>query len=288
MIKLFVSDMDGTLLNSKAVISDRNAQSIKRLQAAGIEFMIATGRTFHSAHPFLEMQGIECEMINLNGAAVYDNHGRLEKSIPIGMDQAKTIISYCKEKQLSFSIMDAENFYVNNQQEFLSRVFRHLHQEDQTQDSRLQFAAEVGHVKDLQDYVMDAGHPILKISILSSDNPQALDNFYQDFKDTRHLDITSSGKDNLEITHAHAQKGLAVQDYVQAKGWSMKEVLAIGDSLNDRSMLTMAKYGYVMDNASDEVKALSPLRAPHHDRDGVAQIIDKLLNAIETGKDFIL
>ena len=55
MIKLIASDMDGTLLNDKMEVSDENAQAIRDAQAAGIEFMVATGRNRKEALPPLKL-----------------------------------------------------------------------------------------------------------------------------------------------------------------------------------------------------------------------------------------
>ena len=57
----------------------------------------------------------------------------------------------------------------------------------------------------------------------------------------------------------------------------MDEVATIGDSLNDRSMLRMAKYSYAMENAPDEVKAMARYAAPANTDDGVAIVIERLL-----------
>ena len=59
MIKLIASDMDGTLLNDKMEVSDENAQAIRDAQAAGIEFMVATGRGVTEATPLLAAQDLQ-------------------------------------------------------------------------------------------------------------------------------------------------------------------------------------------------------------------------------------
>ena len=70
MIKLIASDMDGTLLNDKMEVSDENAQAIRDAQAAGIEFMVATGRGVTEATPLLAAQDLKPAFITLNGAMV--------------------------------------------------------------------------------------------------------------------------------------------------------------------------------------------------------------------------
>ena len=91
------------------------------------------------------------------------------------------------------------------------------------------------------------------------------------------LDVTSSAADNIEVTHINAQKGLAVEAYAQSQGYTLDEVATIGDSLNDRSMLQMAKHSYAMDNAPDHIKAMAQNIAPANTIDGVAIILEQLI-----------
>lgn len=269
--------MDGTLLNANHLISDKNAASIKKLQSKGIEFMIATGRTFHSAKPFLDMHQIDCEMINLNGAAIYSKNGQLLKSIPMDNKLTHSMISYCQNNNIGYSIMDANYLFVQNRQAFIEHFSAFISHDKEASITDAQFINDIKYIRDISEYNFSKHNQVLKMMILS-ENTEILNKFHQTFDSNPSLDITSSGPDNLEVTHALAQKGLAIEDYVKDKGWTMNQVVTIGDSLNDRSMIEMAGFGYVMDNASDQVKELSNLRAPHHDKDGVSFVIEELIH----------
>ncbi len=277
MIKLFVSDMDGTLLNSKHTITKETVDSIKALQASGIEFMIATGRTFASSKTLLDMFGIECEIINLNGAAIYDNKGQILESIPLENNITQSLIEYCNNYHIEYSIMTENNIYVNDKEIFLQRMNNYF-SANNTQDdvTTAQFIGEFSNSFDISELENHPDEHPLKMVVVS-DRPATLASLKRLFEKDGSLDITSTHHDNLEITHIYAQKGFAIQSYVNKKGWSMEEVAAIGDSLNDRSMLKMAGFGFAMDNASDDIKKLAPYIAPDHDKDGVAHIIHEIL-----------
>src|SRR5699024_12560543 len=94
------------------------------------------------------------------------------------------------------------------------------------------------------------------------------------------LDSTSSGPDNLAVTHSKAQKGFAVAEYAASSGIAMEDVATIGDSLNERSMLQTAGHSYAMDNASPELKEMAKFIAPSHREDGVAVVIEEILNQL--------
>ena len=86
MIKLIASDMDGTLLNANMQISEENIQAIKYAQSQGVEFMVATGRNRKEALPPLQEAGIDCAMITLNGAQVFDKSGTSLFTVPISKE----------------------------------------------------------------------------------------------------------------------------------------------------------------------------------------------------------
>lgn len=281
MIKLFVSDLDGTLLNEKHVISPTTASAIKKLQQKDIEFMVATGRTFSTAKPLLQVHDINCQMINLNGAAVYDAQGKAQGSIPLEIETVYDLFTYLSASQTNYSVMTQDNFYVSDKNNFIKRLERMFHGLTQENDpqggtSAAQFIGEVDYVKELNEYEIAEDDLPLKLMILSQSSQKLLQ-FRKTFAEHQDIDITSSSIDNLEITHHHAQKGLAVKKYAESNGYTMDEVATIGDSLNDRSMLQMARYSYAMDNASQNVKAMAKYIAPSHREDGVAQVIENIL-----------
>ncbi len=279
MIKLFVSDMDGTLLNGQHVISSANAQAIRDLEKAGIEFLIATGRSYNSAAPLLKMHDLTAKMITLNGATFNEKDGSIKYTHTLASSDINEMIQYAQDHQLDYSLMTPEEYYLNDYQEFIDRIEAHM-QLSQTdiddQSSTSQFIVDTSFVHPVEDYNPDAELPICKIMILSTDE-EAKQQFIKQFNDYPDLDITSSAPDNLEITSNKAQKGLALEDYAAENGYSLNEIVTIGDSLNDRSMLQMAHYSFAMENASDEVKSLANYQAPHHNEDGVAKVIHDIL-----------
>lgn len=286
MIKLFVSDMDGTLLNAEHMISDKTAAAVRKLEEAGIEFMIATGRTYASAKPLLQMHNIQGEMINLNGAAIYSDSGELVHSIPLNSQIIQDMFTYLNEANINYSLMTAREFYTHDVEGFLNRMTRFFDEQTveiltdihtkSADSSDAQFLADMDFLRDLKDYTLTHHNPPLKLMVLSPDTRE-LEAFRDRFEENPLIDITSSSPDNLEITSHLAQKGLAVENYAAKRGYSMDEVLTIGDSLNDRSMLQMAGHSYAMANASAEVKAMAKEIAPSHREDGVAWVIEQIL-----------
>lgn len=279
MIKLFVSDMDGTLLNGNHEISSRNAEAIRALQSNGVEFMIATGRTIFGTLPLLQQHDLTAHLVNLNGAAIYDEHHRLTASLPMHHPTVEEIFNFAETYQLDYSILTDTKSYVLDVDKYIENLKRFipLPSKDNALSSGHFFEGINDFVRPLSTFNFDGEEQILKLMIYGPNNTSSLARLRSHFDSFSEVDITSSAFDNLEITNAHAQKGLAVEAFAKQHGYTMDEVATIGDSLNDRSMLRMAKYSYAMENAPDEVKAMARYAAPTNTEDGVAIVIERLL-----------
>ena len=69
---VLLSDMDGTLLNSRKEITDADRSAIERFTALGGRFTVATGRTIQSFDQFRSILGLKYPIIMYNGAAIHD------------------------------------------------------------------------------------------------------------------------------------------------------------------------------------------------------------------------
>jgi Cof subfamily protein (haloacid dehalogenase superfamily) len=91
------------------------------------------------------------------------------------------------------------------------------------------------------------------------------------------IEITTSKPEYLEFTHRDATKGKALEYLAVAKGIVKEDIIAIGDSFNDISMIQYAGLGVAMGNAPAEVKEYADYVTGTNDEDGVAQVIDKFV-----------
>ena len=93
MIRLFASDMDGTLINNKGYISDRTINAVKRLQKSGVHFIVNTGRDYHAAKRELDAASLSCDMICHSGACTYDVYGNAFHIASLPKSIAKQILN---------------------------------------------------------------------------------------------------------------------------------------------------------------------------------------------------
>lgn len=277
MIKLFASDMDGTLLDETHTINDRTAKAIHDLQAAGVEFMIATGRDYQSASRLTKAQNISCAMINLNGSLVHDKDGNVIYDCPLEQETIESVITYLINHDLLYTIYTEAYTYFYNRDEYIQNTFKNLQKRFNFDDlTAAQIKDNLMENKDASEFTFSKENPVLKMMIMS-ENDDKLHHTRHYLEKFPELDVTSSGPGNLEITHKDAQKGLAIIKYIEKQGYTMDNVVTIGDSLNDRSMLQLCPNSYAMANASDEIKKMAAHTTFSNDQYGVAVVIEELL-----------
>lgn len=123
--------------------------------------------------------------------------------------------------------------------------------------------------------------PIYKISTTFFDQDK-INALKDDIHRIDQLHAVSTSKNDLEITHVNAQKGTALLRYAQTRKITPSQILAVGDSGNDLSMLSLdLGVTAAMANASAAVKDVCSVIAPSNDQDGVVFLIEDILEQNE-------
>lgn len=275
MIRLVASDMDGTLLRENGTVSDRTAQMIKDLQASGVHFVVCTGRSYEDARIPLDEQGISCDIICMNGASVYNCQGEQVYRQELSAGQVKFIMDCCREEVVfdfmtnkgSCTLTTKEQFKQYFQAGLLQSVAGGITYEYLV--SRFRFLKEQElFTSGLEFYKMSVIHP----------SPFVLERVKANLAGNVHLAVAASHHTNLEITNSAAQKGLALLQYAQLKGIRAKEIMAIGDSENDRSMLSLPLgITVAMENSMESIKQAARCMTRSNEEDGVAYAIETLI-----------
>ena len=117
MIKLIASDMDGTLLNSKHVISKGNVEAIKKAQELGVDFAIVTGRDYNGVKDFAKEFDLNCEFILMNGAEYRDRQGNILEGIKLNKNTLEDIIKIMDEAGLIMEIFTGDSILVKSKEE---------------------------------------------------------------------------------------------------------------------------------------------------------------------------
>lgn len=285
MIKVIASDMDGTLLNEKHVVSERTVKAIKKASECGIRFMIITGRTFKGALEGLGMADFECDYIVSSGAEVRNAKQERVFQGLIKTEDCKKICSVL-EKYPAHALFctDFLEYCLGDEEQLEKNIEEHIKAFDAAvTDEKVKKHPmyEILKEKTLRaenyEELERLQVPISKIFAFSADI-EMLKDLRAELKEIPHIVIADSGENNLEITDVSAQKGLVLKNYIESLGYTMEEVMVLGDSMNDYSMFAMDFGATVaMENADPRIKKLASYITKSNAEDGVAYAIEELL-----------
>lgn len=246
--KLVASDLDGTLLNSKAEVSKENISAISELAKRGIHFVLSTGRTFAEIPDVLKNSPDIRYSIYSNGAVVYDKV------------TGKRIFT-CIPNELVRNILDTVNRFethVTVRYEGCAFVDKNF-QSDYHFEYYNVCDAHKRVVRDFAVYSDDFHN-----FSYSADNVEDVSVFFRNYEDKiRCKDIFSKisslrvvevDKFNIEILNSEAGKGNALHSLADMLGIEYSETVSIGDSDNDRSSIEAAGLGLAVSNSTEALK----------------------------------
>lgn len=286
-IKLIVTDMDGTLLNEQIEISNENRDAIKRAQNAGIEFMVATGRSRSIGYPLVEAASLHTPFIGLNGAQAFDEKGTAIYTSTINQKDIAVLAGIYAEYPITHEFMTSDGRfttltieeYLDVYSHVLQNINRQLSYEDSFKYILENHADErILTVKNYDIFSKTEGLKVLKSFVHATQNKEILPELQSHIEaKLPSVNVTSSTDILLEITHETANKGNAIKKYAESKGYKASEVVTIGDNLNDSSMIAWAKHSYAVENAHPKVKELATYQAPHHSKHVIAYVVNQVL-----------
>ncbi|BCB06009.1 Cof-type HAD-IIB family hydrolase [Bacillus sp. KH172YL63] len=284
MITSITTDMDGTLLNELQEISAANKQAILDAQERGVEVIVATGRSYEEARYVIADAGISCDIICANGAEVRNKEGEIVYQAAIEDALAKNITSALRETGVYFEIYTDQGTYTEDEEmgiELIVDIYTtanpDISREQVRQAARERF--EKGHIQVVEDYAVvleDASKLVYKFLVFSYDK-KTLTEANEKLQNISGVAISSSGKENLEVNSIDAQKGVALENLLRDKGLSVEDAMAMGDNLNDLSMMKVVGRPVAMGNALDQIIEFCPITTATNKEDGVAKAIQEAL-----------
>ena len=285
MIKVIASDMDGTLLGEDHKIAPETLSAIKEACDAGIRFMICTGRNFPGAMNELEGADLTCDYIVGSGAEVRDPRQQVVRSTAISPRLCREIYETVRKYPISVTFCtDGDDYRIGTEEEVEESLIRqiqafHLNQcRDEIRDTELYQRMKrntrvISGIEELEK----AGLPVYKLFLFSGDL-EMLDKIRRELEKNQEIAVSFSFENNLENTDVKAQKGPVLKEYIECLGYTMDEVMALGDSLNDYSMLSMDFGATVaMENAVPEIRRVAKYTTRSNVEFGVAYAIRELL-----------
>jgi Cof subfamily protein (haloacid dehalogenase superfamily) len=283
MYKLIAIDLDGTLLNSYGIIPEENRKAIKKAQEAGINVVLASGRTTNSVKSLAEELGGNEYIICGNGSLIYDL--KKEEIIYdkfIEKNKALQIIQICEQNSIYYNVYTEDMVIAKT----LDNNVLFYHQENANKpDSK---KTKINLVDNIYEYVRNLeGKNILKFTI--SDKSSIIFNSIIkklrlikniDVLDVAHMSrkIIKAGTEEVsleyyytEITSDNVDKWNAIEWLANKLKIEKSEIMAIGDNINDKMMIENAGIGIAMGNSDPKIKEIADKVVATNNECGVAE-----------------
>lgn len=261
---LLLSDIDGTLLNSKKDIPQRNINAICRFIQGGGHFSLATGRCAQSAKKYAEASGSNFPSVVLNGAAVFDfanNTIVVQQLLPIGY---KKIIQqlHTEFPELGIQVYVGSDIYVLASNSII---------ENQMAIEHLDYVTTAfDDLPDKSNKILLGGTNAQLCSMYSFLENMPLDGMEGMFSETCYY----------EILPPKTNKGTGAQAIAEHYGIKEENIVAVGDYYNDIDMLKSVAHPIAAGNAPDEVKKLARFVTNDCEYGVVADTIDYIENVL--------
>jgi Cof subfamily protein (haloacid dehalogenase superfamily) len=261
-VKLVVSDMDGTLLNSKGEVSPLFFELFKKLQLQNILFCAASGRQYNSIVDKLSAIKDDIYVIAENGGIAKKGAEVLLLKALETKKVIKVIPVLRNIKDINIVLCSQDTAYIESKDTKFIELFQEYYQSFKIVDDLVEVAKKI---------------PILKIAVYHFSSSE--DFIYPEIeylKEDYLLKI--SGQNWLDISDEQANKGNALRTVQKLLNISKEETMVFGDYHNDIEMLQAASFSFAMRNAHTDIKAIAKYATKSNNNFGVERVLEKLVN----------
>lgn len=263
MYKLIGIDLDDTLLNNEGIISEKNKTAILRAENVGVRVVIVSGRSYSSTKQFIKELELPNLTVSLNGAYIQDPlDGKLVASFPIDQRITQELLKDIEPFHVHINFYNGEKVYCQGKTE------------------QALFYSQMNNIEiDYVDSLVELSKRTQAGKLLLSEDREKLkpirDMLQKKYGDQ--LNIVFSKPFFLEATDKNASKGNALLKVADIYGIKPQEVIAIGDSENDLSMIRNAGLGITVANAKEKIKKEADFVTLSNNESGVAYAINKFI-----------
>ncbi len=268
MKTLYITDLDGTMLNSKGELSPYSFNGVKKLIEGGVLFSVATARTAATVTDMFRGTGLNSPIALMNGVCVYDSAaGRSLISHSIDKNSARRVLEiYAAHNKHPMLYFDKGDFL-----EIVYTEIDNIHQYEYITDRN---ARRLKKFVRADGYELDGKDDLLYI--VSFDKPAELEDIYSEIKEIEGV-VSCFYADNytdcnfLETMNSSISKGTAASEIKKLTG--AERVVAFGDNLNDIPLFEAADEAYAVSNGHEALKKIATGVIGTNDSDAVIRFI---------------
>lgn len=269
--KIIATDLDGTLFNSRAELSEENIAAIRTLTEKGVFVVPSSGRTLHEMPPVLCDNPLFRYILHSDGASIYDR-------------EQDTFHGVYMDRALTGEVLDILSDY---EVHFTMRVYGKSYRNIYSSDEVLDHFRYTPPYKRFLRYFIEPLHDFeaftrrqeaVEMICIHFHSPAEQEACARRFEEHPLLDWCSSDIANLEVHHKDAGKGNGLLRLADLLGVDRAATIAVGDSLNDVSHIQAAGLGLAIGNALDEVKAVADAVICSNDEHAMQYILEHYID----------
>lgn len=236
MIKLLVTDVDGTLLDNKSELPDFNKKALVECLDRKIEVILATGKSFASIFWLVELLGLKMPQITLNGSVIVTKDSQISSFVRINPEYYHEIIADIRNQGCSPLVALADGSILYDKEHPTFEAYRKINE-------------KLLQVKDIDDEKYCRSCVDISVTIKETD---PLDSYLRN-KYKGKLQFVRSGEYFFDILNPDATKGNALRQIAEKFGFRKEEIAVLGDSYNDLSMFDQSGLRIAVKNSYEKV-----------------------------------
>lgn len=262
MYKAIFLDLDGTLLDDDKNVSEENKKAINMAEENGVSVCLCSGRQKEFVKKIKAKAGINSQyVISSNGCEIYDlKNNEILFTANLEEDLSKNLYEFCERRKFLIRVDTSYGRYINNME--------------------YEYSGELELSEGIDKFLKN--NNVIQISICTKEETE-IDEAIEYVK-SLNADVkienryhTGNGVWSLwaiNVINKNASKGNAIYGLCKYLKIDIKDVIAMGDDLNDISMIKQAGLGVAMENAILEVKQVADEITCTNNENGVAKIIN--------------
>ncbi|SEO66614.1 hypothetical protein SAMN04488134_110113 [Amphibacillus marinus] len=261
MIKLFATDLDGTLLQQHTYVTNKDHIALTSISALGVDLTFASGRSDQEMTQLFKELGVNGHRVSQNGAFVVNKQGEVITESHLDQKVSPHLYDVIKKKGHHFFISTRDHIHYEEKTAFIENIqgifkFPLKHSPTIANDLTNSTLASKFMILAEQTDLLE-----LKTEIDRAFNGQ--------------IDCFLSATKCLDIVPVGINKAAGLNHLLQSLNIKANELAVIGDSYNDIEMLKMTPHSFVMSTADEVVKQAG------------AHVVDHVYEAVEYVKDMV-
>ena len=270
--KIVASDLDGTLLNKEQTVSEENFRAISEMNRLGVEFVPTTGRGMNEIDRSLINSPDIRYIITSNGAVLFDkNIGKPLLTRYVSKDSVHLILEALRPYNVFIAVHEGGTTYFDKNK--YNPEFMNLCGIDAYYGHILSQHAEA--VEDFESFLLSSDE--MELICIFFEPDKGARTCKQIFEDSGKLCAANPHANYLEVYSSEAGKGKTLAAFVEKLGVDIADVIAVGDSNNDSTMIQEAGLGLAVANACDALKELADQTICDHSEHIVKYVLENFI-----------